>query len=154
MIMVAPTVRLVERFRKLSRVIGRIAQVVSESHINYWDSYVTDFTCPLLFAYLGTRHHWNWPSAIFSFFSRLTVFSLIEYAVHRWLLHASGVCSSAFMRATITPLKSVPHSLSYQHRDTDTCLAAPGPCSPSPLRFLLYLRCRKWLLLFWNSSSR
>ena len=90
MITVAPTVRLVERFRKLSRVMGRIAHVVSESHINYWASYVTDFTCPLLFAYLGTRHLWYWPSAIFSFFSGLTVFSLIEYSVHRWLLHGSG----------------------------------------------------------------
>jgi hypothetical protein len=32
------------------------ARAVSESRANYWASYVTDFTCPFLFAYLGMRH--------------------------------------------------------------------------------------------------
>jgi sterol desaturase/sphingolipid hydroxylase (fatty acid hydroxylase superfamily) len=64
-----------------------LAQTVSESRTNYWASYVTDLTCPFLFAYLGMRHGWNWPSTILSFSSGVAVFSLIEYSIHRWLLH-------------------------------------------------------------------
>ena len=79
---------LVASIGNIGSITRRVAQVVSESRLNYWASYVTDFTCLLLFGYLGTRHHWNWPSAIFSFLSGWTVFSLIEYSVHRWLLHA------------------------------------------------------------------
>jgi sterol desaturase/sphingolipid hydroxylase (fatty acid hydroxylase superfamily) len=76
--------------KRISCVTGDIAQAVSKSSINYWASYVTDLACPLLFAYLGTRRHWGWASAVVSFSSGLAVFSLIEYSIHRWLLHVPG----------------------------------------------------------------
>ncbi|MEO6816428.1 MAG: hypothetical protein ABI177_06985, partial [Edaphobacter sp.] len=64
-----------------------LAQAVTESRANYWASYVTDLSCPFLFAYLGMRHEWSWPSTILNFLSGVAVFSLIEYSIHRWLLH-------------------------------------------------------------------
>lgn len=79
---------LVARVGDVGTITRSVAHCISESRINYWASYVTDFTCPLLFAYLATRHHSNWPLAVVSFLSGWTVFSLIEYSVHRWLLHA------------------------------------------------------------------
>ena len=81
---------LVPRMGEVGSITRDLAHVVAKSRINYWASYVTDFTCPLLFAYMGTQHHCNWLSAILSFSSGLTVFSLIEYSVHRWILHAPG----------------------------------------------------------------
>ena len=79
---------LVADIGSIGSITRSVAQVVSKSRLNYWASYVTDSRCPLLFAYLATRHHWNWPSAVFSFLSGWIVFSLVEYSVHRWLLHA------------------------------------------------------------------
>ena len=90
MMRMEPERRLAARSSEDGSTARTLAQVVSKSHLNYWASYVTDFTCPLLFAYLGTRDHWKWHLAIFSLLSGLVAFSLIEYAVHRWLLHIPG----------------------------------------------------------------
>ena len=60
---------------------------ICESRINYWAAYATDFSCPCIFVYLGVHHASSWPAIVFNSLLGLFVFSLIEYAVHRWLLH-------------------------------------------------------------------
>jgi sterol desaturase/sphingolipid hydroxylase (fatty acid hydroxylase superfamily) len=75
------------RLRQIGYAARDAAHAVSESRTNYWASYLTDFTCPFLFAYLGMRHRASWPSSMVSFLSGLVAFSLIEYSIHRWLLH-------------------------------------------------------------------
>jgi sterol desaturase/sphingolipid hydroxylase (fatty acid hydroxylase superfamily) len=75
------------RIRQIGCASRTLARTISESSTNYWASYVTDFTCPFLFAYLGMRHESSWPSTILSSLFGLAVFSLIEYSIHRWLLH-------------------------------------------------------------------
>lgn len=61
---------------------------VCESRINYWAAYATDFSCLVIFLYLGARQSAGWPAIILSTLSGLVVFSFVEYAVHRWLLHS------------------------------------------------------------------
>jgi sterol desaturase/sphingolipid hydroxylase (fatty acid hydroxylase superfamily) len=60
---------------------------LSESRINYWASYIVDGTCPVLFAILGVRHPVRWPVAVVSVLVGVFAFSLVEYSIHRWLLH-------------------------------------------------------------------
>ncbi len=67
----------------VSSLMGRIAA----SRANYWASYVCDFACILIFAYLGFRGAWSWPLALANSLFGLVVFSLVEYSIHRWLLH-------------------------------------------------------------------
>ncbi len=74
------------RRRLLSAWSSTIAQI-SESRANYIASYVTDFACPFVFAYLGYLHGATWLSAALSILFGLAVFTLIEYSIHRWLLH-------------------------------------------------------------------
>jgi sterol desaturase/sphingolipid hydroxylase (fatty acid hydroxylase superfamily) len=62
-------------------------QTICASRINYWAAYATDVVCPCIFAYLGMRYASAWPAIVFNVLFGLAVFSLIEYAVHRWLLH-------------------------------------------------------------------
>ena len=64
-----------------------LVEIVCESRANYWAAYATDFSCPCLFGYLGMQHASNWSASVVSVLFGLFVFSLIEYAVHRWLLH-------------------------------------------------------------------
>ena len=61
--------------------------VFAESRLNYWASYAVDFSCGILFAWLGHRSHLSWPVTLISFIAGLLTFSLIEYSIHRWLLH-------------------------------------------------------------------
>lgn len=75
------------RIRKIGCASSALVRTISESRTNYWASYVADFTCPFLFAYLGMGHQSGWPSIILSALSGLAMFSLIEYSIHRWLLH-------------------------------------------------------------------
>ncbi len=70
----------------LSASSSAIARI-SESRANYIASYITDFACPFLFGYLGVRRGATWPSAVLSILFGLIVFTLIEYSIHRWLLH-------------------------------------------------------------------
>jgi sterol desaturase/sphingolipid hydroxylase (fatty acid hydroxylase superfamily) len=60
---------------------------LSESRANYWASYLVDFSCPLLFAYLGLHRQMHWPSAVVGFLIGVMLFTLVEYSIHRWLLH-------------------------------------------------------------------
>ncbi len=60
---------------------------ICESRLNYWAAYAVDLSCPAIFAYLGMQHAERWPVIVLSSMLGLVLFSLIEYAVHRWLLH-------------------------------------------------------------------
>ena len=64
-----------------------LLSTISQSRFNYWAAYVVDFSCILLFGYLGLRHHPGWASDVVNFAFGVTVFTLIEYSIHRWLLH-------------------------------------------------------------------
>jgi sterol desaturase/sphingolipid hydroxylase (fatty acid hydroxylase superfamily) len=60
---------------------------LSESRANYWASYVCDFTCIPLFAWLGLRSTTRPSLALAVFTCGVASFTLAEYAIHRWLLH-------------------------------------------------------------------
>ena len=87
MIEAGPELSVATRLRRIGYAARDVAHAVSESRTNYWASYLTDFTCPFLFAYLGIRQGARWPSSMALFLSGLVAFSLIEYSIHRWLLH-------------------------------------------------------------------
>jgi dihydroceramide fatty acyl 2-hydroxylase len=75
------------RLRKFTDASGSVVAVIAESRLNYWASYVTDFSCIIVFAYLGIRHGQSWPSILISTICGMAVFTLVEYSIHRWLLH-------------------------------------------------------------------
>ena len=62
-------------------------QTVSESRFNYAAAFVADFASIWLFAYLGVREQFSWFLAALVWFIGFLLFSLAEYAIHRWLLH-------------------------------------------------------------------
>jgi sterol desaturase/sphingolipid hydroxylase (fatty acid hydroxylase superfamily) len=64
-----------------------IVRTISKSRANYWLSYVVDFICPVLFGYLGWRRQPGWESIGIGFVFGVFVFTLVEYSIHRWLLH-------------------------------------------------------------------
>ena len=84
---VGTKLRVAERVRQVSSAARALVATICESRINYWAAYAIDFSCPWLFAYLGMLHSASWPAIVVSSLLGLFVFSLIEYAVHRWLLH-------------------------------------------------------------------
>ena len=75
------------RYEHVSDALSRFVKTASESRVNYWASYLVDFSCPVLFAYLGVRDRCSWSSFVASALCGLIFFSFIEYAIHRWLLH-------------------------------------------------------------------
>lgn len=64
-----------------------LLQKITTSRVNYWAAYAVDFFCPVLFAYLGLSQ----PHGLLAISLGLTigifVFTLVEYSIHRWLLH-------------------------------------------------------------------
>jgi sterol desaturase/sphingolipid hydroxylase (fatty acid hydroxylase superfamily) len=78
---------MAERVRQVGNAARSRVGAICESRINYWAAYATDFSCPCIFAYLGMQNASSWPAVIFTSLFGLILFSLIEYAVHRWLLH-------------------------------------------------------------------
>ncbi len=75
------------RFRQIGYASRSLLRTLSKSRANYWLSYVVDFSCPLIFLYLGLRRQPTWPSMIISSLFGVFVFTLVEYSIHRWLLH-------------------------------------------------------------------
>jgi len=69
--------------------IGRGMQWLSASRVNYWVSYVADAAMPFAFLYLGSQFESALPRAMTmaSVGAGVFAFTLIEYAVHRWLFH-------------------------------------------------------------------
>ena len=84
---VAEGFRTTSRTKQLGSSFGSLMSTISASRANYWASYLCDFSCILIFAYLGFRGTWSWPWVILSSLFGLVVFSLVEYSIHRWLLH-------------------------------------------------------------------
>ena len=75
------------KLRQVGAVSSDIVTAISESRVNYWAAFATDFGCIFLFAWLGQRTHPRWPLSLFAFIVGWLVFTLIEYSIHRWLLH-------------------------------------------------------------------
>jgi dihydroceramide fatty acyl 2-hydroxylase len=87
MIEIGDGLDLAIRARQAGSASRSLLSDLSKSRANYWAAYTVDFTCPVLFAYLGLRHHPSWLSIFINSAIGLVVFSLVEYCVHRWLLH-------------------------------------------------------------------
>lgn len=66
---------------------GTLMSRITASRTNYWASYVCDSACIFIFAYVGSRRAFSWPWVLASFVFGVVVFSLVEYSIHRWLLH-------------------------------------------------------------------
>jgi sterol desaturase/sphingolipid hydroxylase (fatty acid hydroxylase superfamily) len=64
-----------------------LVHTISKSRFNYWASYAVDFGCVVLFGYLGLRRQSGWPAVLIAFLFGVAVFTLVEYSIHRWLLH-------------------------------------------------------------------
>jgi len=64
-----------------------LVHAISKSRFNYGASYAVDFGCVVLFGYLGLHRQSGWPAVLFAFLFGVAVFTLVEYSIHRWLLH-------------------------------------------------------------------
>jgi sterol desaturase/sphingolipid hydroxylase (fatty acid hydroxylase superfamily) len=73
--------------RQIGYASRSLLRTLSKSRANYWLSYVVDFSCPLIFLYLGMHRRPTWSSMIVSSLFGVFVFTLVEYCIHRWLLH-------------------------------------------------------------------
>ncbi|MBL8266136.1 sterol desaturase family protein [Steroidobacter sp.] len=74
----------------MSRVVAWLddmLKTLSVSRSNYWLSYALDVVVPLLLVFAGSRHASTFASAAASVAAGIFAFTLIEYAVHRWLFH-------------------------------------------------------------------
>jgi sterol desaturase/sphingolipid hydroxylase (fatty acid hydroxylase superfamily) len=76
-----------DRMQRVGAASRSLLAELSKSRANYWASYVVDFSCPVLFAYLGFRYQHGWMSMLGMAILGLALFTLVEYAIHRWLLH-------------------------------------------------------------------
>jgi hypothetical protein len=152
MIEIRHEVSITTRVRQIGCVSRSLVRTISESRTNYWASYVIDLACPFLFVHLGMRHQSNWPSIIVSCLSGLVVFSLIEYSIHRWLLH--------------NPKSALFHLHETHHNFPEKPSAFLFPTSIVTTMliwlFLTYalhfqsasfsFRTSRWVLLLWSSS--
>jgi sterol desaturase/sphingolipid hydroxylase (fatty acid hydroxylase superfamily) len=75
------------RFTQIGSALSSMMAAISRSRTNYWAAYAVDLTCPILFAYLGMRYHPGWTSIVIGCALGIFAFTLVEYAIHRWLLH-------------------------------------------------------------------
>src|SRR5450631_1206124 len=73
--------------RQIGYASRSLLRTLSKSRANYLASYVVDFSCPLIFLYLGLHRRPTWSSMIVSSLFGVFVFTLVEYSIHRWLLH-------------------------------------------------------------------
>jgi sterol desaturase/sphingolipid hydroxylase (fatty acid hydroxylase superfamily) len=75
------------RVRQIGSASRSLLSAISASRTNYWLAYIVDFSCPVLFAYLGMRRPVGWPLGVLNLLAGWFLFTLVEYAIHRWLLH-------------------------------------------------------------------
>ena len=113
MIEVSQELSIATKIRQIGTAASDLMGTISESRANYWASYVTDFSCPVLFAWLGAHHGLSWPAVILSSFLGVATFSLIEYAIHRWLLHNP--------KSVLYPL----HEAHHNHPETPSAFLFP-----------------------------
>jgi sterol desaturase/sphingolipid hydroxylase (fatty acid hydroxylase superfamily) len=76
-----------------------LLSAIAESRANYCASYAIDLACPLALGYLGWRHTRGWLIPVASGCAGLASFSLVEYAIHRWLFHRPSSTMGAVHQA-------------------------------------------------------
>ncbi len=94
--------RMAQVMRQFGETARTLIGAICESRLNYWAAYAADLSCPCIFAYLGMQQPERWPVIVLSSMLGLLLFSLIEYAVHRWLLHD--------LRSVLTDLHDAHHA--------------------------------------------
>ena len=83
------------RATRAARMWRGLLRAITTSRTNYHASFVLDLLTPLVLGYLGTRQSAGWPAVIVIWCAGVVTFSLVEYAIHRWLFHArSGVMAA------------------------------------------------------------
>jgi sterol desaturase/sphingolipid hydroxylase (fatty acid hydroxylase superfamily) len=60
------------------------------SRANYWAAYAVDWLCPIVLGYLGWQEATSWPIPVLSVVAGCFVFTLVEYAIHRWGFHSDA----------------------------------------------------------------
>jgi sterol desaturase/sphingolipid hydroxylase (fatty acid hydroxylase superfamily) len=81
------TLDVTTKVEQMGDAARALLKAISKSRFNYWAAYIVDSSCPVLFAWLGLHAHPGWLSIFVSFLFGAAVFTLVEYAIHRWLLH-------------------------------------------------------------------
>jgi sterol desaturase/sphingolipid hydroxylase (fatty acid hydroxylase superfamily) len=113
MIEVSEESSIAARISQLAHAARTLMGTISESRANYLASYVTDYTCPVLFFYLGLHHGTSRPAIVLGVFAGLMAFTLIEYSIHRWLLHNP--------KSVLFPL----HAAHHNHPETPSAFLFP-----------------------------
>lgn len=89
------------------------------SRSNYWAAYIIDFATPALFLWIATLYEISVPLTALCFAAGALIFSLIEYAIHRWMFHSPSCFMSSVHQdhhdvpgaATALPYYTAPGSL-------------------------------------------
>ena len=68
-----------------------LMSAIAASRWNYYAAFATDLFCGVLFFYLGLRNPPSWPAILVAELCGALLFTLIEYSIHRWLLHSTGI---------------------------------------------------------------
>ena len=69
-----------------------IMSAIAASRFNYYAAFLTDLFCGVLFFCLGLRFNPpSWTVILVAELCGALLFTLIEYSIHRWLLHSSGI---------------------------------------------------------------
>jgi sterol desaturase/sphingolipid hydroxylase (fatty acid hydroxylase superfamily) len=111
--------------KRFAAASGQVVARISESRLNYVASYVTDFSCPILFTWLGVRHGQSPLSMLITGTFGLATFTLVEYSIHRWLLH--------------DPRSSLYHLHDAHHKHPETPAAFLFPTSVVVLMLVWWL---------------
>jgi sterol desaturase/sphingolipid hydroxylase (fatty acid hydroxylase superfamily) len=106
----------------IGRGLRQLLERVTSSRINYRAAYVLDCVVPLALASLGWSTGLPASLAAVSFLAGAFAFSLIEYAIHRWLFHTPP----SFM--------STVHAAHHDAPDEETAL----PCITSTVMSLAF----------------
>jgi sterol desaturase/sphingolipid hydroxylase (fatty acid hydroxylase superfamily) len=86
---------------RLRRALTELFRDITQNQTNYRVSYAVDLACPLMLIYFGLRQADDWRISLVSFLVGLFIFSLVEYAIHRWLFHSP--------RSFMTPIHQTHH---------------------------------------------
>jgi sterol desaturase/sphingolipid hydroxylase (fatty acid hydroxylase superfamily) len=76
---------------RVAGALRRALRVMSMSRLNYRLAFLTDIACAVSFGYLGLRTNSAWTLIGASAFLGAFTFSFVEYALHRWMFHASSL---------------------------------------------------------------
>lgn len=128
MIEVGEESTITARMSQIADASRNLMGSISESRWNYWASYVTDYSCPVIFVYLGLHHGSGWPTILAGIFLGLMAFTLIEYSIHRWLLHNPN--------SVLYPL----HEAHHNHPETPSAFLFPTSLVVLMLVWLIFAK--------------